>query len=75
MPQVIDAIYSQGVLKPVGELRLREQQRVRLIIEADAPVEDVDRAAALARLRDGIANMRFSLVGRLPSRDELHDRA
>ena len=33
MVQVTEAVFSQGVLKPVDELQLREQQRVRLIIE------------------------------------------
>jgi predicted DNA-binding antitoxin AbrB/MazE fold protein len=33
MVRVTEAIFSQGVLKPVDELQLREQQRVRLIIE------------------------------------------
>jgi predicted DNA-binding antitoxin AbrB/MazE fold protein len=74
MPQVAEAIFSHGVLKPIGELRLREQQRVRLIIDALSPADDADRGAALQRLRDGIAGMAFSLNGPLPSRDELHDR-
>ena len=75
MVQVTEAIFSQGVLKPVDELQLREKQRVRLIIE---PVEvggDSDRTAALNRLRAGIASMSFTSSGALPTRDELHDRS
>jgi predicted DNA-binding antitoxin AbrB/MazE fold protein len=75
MVQVTEAVFSQGVLKPVGELRLREQQRVRLIIEPVDGGQDVDRAAALSRLRAGIESMNFSSSGPLPSRDELHDRS
>ena len=74
MVQVTEAVFTQGVLKPVGELQLREQQRVRLII---APVDigqDSDRAA-LNRLPAGIASMNFSSSGWLPSRDEAHDRS
>ena len=58
--QVTDAIYSEGVLKPLGEISLRESERVRLIIEC---TEDMakDRHAALERLRSGIAQMRFCL--------------
>ena len=56
MVQVTEAIFSQGVLKPVSELQLREEQRVRLIIE---PVEvggGSDRTATLNRLRAGIGS-------------------
>lgn len=46
----------------------------RLIVET---VEDKpeDRAAALARLKAGIAKMQFFSQGPLPSREELHDRS
>ncbi len=74
MVQVIEAVFSQGVLKPVDRLRLREGQRVRLIIEPIEVGQGFDRAAALRRLREGIASMTFSSSGRLPTRDELHDR-
>jgi predicted DNA-binding antitoxin AbrB/MazE fold protein len=74
MVQVTEAVFSQGVLKPVDELHLREQQRVRLIIEPVDVGQDSDRAAALSRLRAGIASMSFSSSGSLPTRDELHDR-
>lgn len=71
--QVTDAVYSGGVLKPLGEVSLRESERVRLIIERTAPRPQT-RQLALARLRAGIAEMRFCLSGPLPGRDELHDR-
>lgn len=43
------------MLKPAADLRLREQQRVRVIVE---PIEECeqDRKAAVARLKAGIAN-------------------
>ncbi len=75
MVQVTEAVFSQGVLKPVGELQLREQQRVRLIIEPVDGGQDSDRTAAVNRLRAGIASMSFSSSGPLPPRDELHDRS
>ena len=73
MTQVTEAVYTQGVLKPTSELALREQQRVRLIVE---PIDDMpgDRQAAIARLKAGIAGMQFFSSGRLPTRDDLHDR-
>jgi predicted DNA-binding antitoxin AbrB/MazE fold protein len=71
--QVTDAIYSGGVLKPLGDVSLHEFERVRLIIERKEPSEQ-SRQLALERLRAGIARMRFFLSGPLPARDELHDR-
>ena len=74
MAQITEAIYSDGVLKPAVDLNLREQQRVRVIVE---PIEDTvgDRDAAVARLKAGIASMQFFSDGPLPTREDLHDRA
>ena len=74
MVRVTEAIYTSGVLKPLGDLSLREAQRVRLIVE---PLEEprLDRTAALNQLREGIEQMQFYSSERLPSRDELHDRS
>jgi predicted DNA-binding antitoxin AbrB/MazE fold protein len=74
MAQIIEAIYTHGVLKPAVDLNLREQQRVRVVVE---PIPDSlgDRDAAVARLKAGIASMQFFSNGPLPTREELHDRA
>jgi predicted DNA-binding antitoxin AbrB/MazE fold protein len=74
MTQTIEAVYADGVLKPAVELPLRDNQRVRLTVETIDEV-NVDRQAAIARLKAGIASMRFFSEGPLPSREELHDRA
>jgi len=73
MAQISEAIYTHGVLKPRTDLGLREQQRVRIIVES---IEDSfgDREAAVARLKAGIASMQFFSNGQLPTREELHDR-
>ena len=73
MTRVTEAVYSQGVLKPAEDLGLREEQRVRLIVET---VDETpkDRTEALAKLKAGIATMQFFSQGPLPSREELHDR-
>ena len=63
MVQITEAIFSQGVLKPVDKLQLREEQRVRLIIEPVDVGGGSDRTAALNRLRVGIASMKFSSSG------------
>jgi predicted DNA-binding antitoxin AbrB/MazE fold protein len=73
MTQITEAIYTHGVLKPTGELDLRDDQRVRVIVQS-LDEEREDRAAALVRLKAGIAGMQFFSDGRLPSRTELHDR-
>ena len=73
MTQKVEAIYSGGVLKPRRDLCLQDQQRVRLTVETINEPEG-DRAAAVARLKAGIASMRFFSEGPLPSREELHDR-
>jgi predicted DNA-binding antitoxin AbrB/MazE fold protein len=74
MTRVTQAVFSKGVLKPDDDLGLREQQRVRLIVESvDEKLED--RAAAVARLKAGIENMQFFSQEPLPSREELHDRS
>jgi predicted DNA-binding antitoxin AbrB/MazE fold protein len=74
MTRITEAVYSHGVLKPAEDLGLREEQRVRLIVE---PLDErpEDRSAALARLRAGIAKMQFFSQGPLPTREELHDRS
>jgi predicted DNA-binding antitoxin AbrB/MazE fold protein len=47
MTQHVEAVFADGVLKPTRELRLRDNQRVRLTVETiDEP--DRDREAAVA---------------------------
>jgi predicted DNA-binding antitoxin AbrB/MazE fold protein len=74
MTQITEAIYTHGVLKPAVDLNLREEQRVRLIVE---PIEEGfgDRDAAVTRLKAGIASMQFFSNGPLPTREDIHDRA
>jgi predicted DNA-binding antitoxin AbrB/MazE fold protein len=74
MTQITEAIFTHGVLKPAADLNLREEQRVRVIVE---PIDDglADRDAAVARLKAGIRSMQFFSKGPLPTRDDIHDRA
>jgi len=66
MTTVIEAVYEDGVLKPLAPSDLKEQQRYRLILQEIAPAEpdmDPELAAELERrttiLPDGrkIVNM------------------
>jgi predicted DNA-binding antitoxin AbrB/MazE fold protein len=75
MPQVTEAVYSGGVLKPSVPLNLQESQRVRLIIEPITEATPGARSQALERLKKGIQSMKFRSKGPLPSRQELHDRS
>ncbi len=74
MTKVIEAIYSDGLLKPVGALDLPEQQRVRLTIEPIDAASEADRRAALKRLLERLEKSTFCYGGPLPTRDELHER-
>jgi predicted DNA-binding antitoxin AbrB/MazE fold protein len=74
MTKVTDAVYSHGVLKPTEDLGLRDEQRVRLIVET-IDERGEDRAAAIARLKAGIARMQFFSQEPLPSREDLHGRS
>jgi predicted DNA-binding antitoxin AbrB/MazE fold protein len=73
--QVSEAIYTGGVLRPVGRLELDEAQRVRVIVEPLDETQSGDRDAAFGRLLAGIEGMNFVSRGPLPQRDELHDRS
>ncbi len=72
--QVTEATYDGGVLRPVDRLNLQDHQRVRLIVQSLDPGADAARAAAMKRLRAGIAAMNFRSVNGYPGRDELHER-
>lgn len=72
--QVTEAVYQNGVLRPLGPLYLEEEEKVRIIVEKEDSRPVPDRAALLARLREGIERMNFRSNGQYPSRDELHER-
>jgi predicted DNA-binding antitoxin AbrB/MazE fold protein len=71
--QVTEAVYQNGVLRPLGPLHLEEEEKVRVIVEKADSRTASDRTTLLARLREGIEGMNFRSNGRYPSRDELHD--
>jgi predicted DNA-binding antitoxin AbrB/MazE fold protein len=73
--QVTEAIFDGGVLRPVGRLDLHVHQRVRVIVQSLEGPSAEGRAAALERLRVGIAGMNFRSTNGYPSRDDLHERA
>ena len=77
MTKVVEAIYEDGVLKPVDPLDLAEladREAVTLTVQTRDRPDPAQRAAALARLRRGIAEMSFRSTRPYPTRDELHER-
>ena len=79
MTTCVEAIYTNGVLKPVERIDLDEHQRVRLTIEpvseSAAPGENngAARTAARRRLVDFLRTDPLHLTEPLPRRDELYD--
>ena len=76
----VEALFQDGVFKPMSPPELREGERVYLTVERVAQAEPAEieaaaRGAALSRLRAGIETMNFCSSGPLSSRDELHDRS
>ena len=74
MVQNIEAIFEDGVLRPVDPLQLREHQRVKLTVEPIEQPNEEDRRLALERFIDGARGMGFRSAGAYPTRDELHER-
>ncbi len=73
MTRTTEAVYSNGVLKPAEPLPLREQERVRITVET-VEQTGAGRSAAIARLVEGFSKLRLRTNGRLPPREELHER-
>jgi predicted DNA-binding antitoxin AbrB/MazE fold protein len=74
MAQIIEAIYTKGVLRPKTPLDLQESQRVRLTIEPVFPLTASERVAVLDRIRKGIQEMGFRSDAPPLTRQQIHDR-
>ncbi len=74
MIRTTEAIFTDGVLKPVEPLNLREQQRVRITVEEVEALTESERAAALKQFFEKADRMGFRSEGPYPTRDELHER-
>lgn len=55
MPEVIEAIYEQGVFKPLQELEIREGQHVRLVVETGEGTTSEEMLALAAQVYEGLA--------------------
>lgn len=54
MPKTIEAIFEEGVLKPVSPLNIPEHKKVTLIIE-DEPSESTDILSLSAMVYNGLS--------------------
>lgn len=72
--QFTDAIFADGVLRPLSDISLRENEQVRLLVTRSQTATDDERRAALLRLFRRMDAMSFRSSGPYPMRDELHDR-
>jgi predicted DNA-binding antitoxin AbrB/MazE fold protein len=62
MSQHIDAIYDNGMLRPLAPLVLPDQTRVKLTVEAEQPSEDAEK---LAKQKAALEAM-FQEIDKLP---------
>lgn len=75
MIRTTEAIFENGVLKPVEAMNFREGQRVRITVEeVGAKPSSADRESARQRFLAGVRRSRFKSNGPYPTRDELHER-
>ena len=71
MVRVTEAIFTNGVLKPTERLDLREDERVRIIVESLESRGEEDRQRALERVLAGQAKWAFRSNGPYPTREEV----
>lgn len=64
MAQIIDAIYENGVLKPLEPLNIKEKTKVRIIIEPEKErKKKAEEILALARKSfEGLSEEQISLI-------------
>ena len=74
MTKTVEAIYTNGHLEPVEPLDLRENERVTVTVQTQQRLDPEERKAALRHFRESVEAGSFYLTGKLPTRDELHER-
>jgi predicted DNA-binding antitoxin AbrB/MazE fold protein len=74
MTQVTEAIFSGGVLRPTEQLQLRDQERVRIIVQQIEGVGAAQRRRLLDDIKASADRMGFRSNAPYPTRDNLHER-
>lgn len=72
--RVTEAVYAGGVLRPMESLSLRENERVRLIVQSLNGNGRADPAQAMERLLARAKRLGVRSTDPYPTRDELHER-
>jgi predicted DNA-binding antitoxin AbrB/MazE fold protein len=73
--QQFEAVFENGVLRPLTHTALAEHQRVRVTVEVVSAESDARRSQALEEFIARAERMQFRSTGPYPTRDELHDRS
>lgn len=75
MLRSVEAIFTNGVLRPLENLGLAESQRVRITVEVvDDAVDMESRRVAMRALFERMDENAARFGRPLPTRDELHER-
>ena len=72
---VTEAVFADGVLKPRERLSLKENERVRVIVQTLNGEGKEQRQAALDRLTARAQRLGVRSSGPYPKREDLHDRS
>jgi predicted DNA-binding antitoxin AbrB/MazE fold protein len=76
MTRAFDAIFENGLLKPLEDVDLPEGRLLRVVIEdQDEKSRRPDRRESFRRFRESVEQGSFYLKGKLPTRDELQKRS
>lgn len=71
----IEAIYDDGVFRPLDPVNLPAHERVRITFESMGPETTAEsRQSALRRFRELCLGSGFRSTGPYPTREELHER-
>jgi hypothetical protein len=75
MTHIIEAVVSHGMIKHSEPLPFRDQERVRVTVESiDAGQARKPPGRATRRMIEGFSKMRLHSGGKLPTREQLHER-
>ncbi len=62
MQQILDAIYENGVFRPLKPLEMSEGQQVRLVIESGAALKPDEMLKLAAQVYQGLSNQEIDEV-------------
>jgi predicted DNA-binding antitoxin AbrB/MazE fold protein len=69
--QQVDAVYENGVLRPLSPVQLRESERVMVSITQTHSERNEERSSMVDRTFHEYARAQVELMGRVPSLEEI----